>query len=263
MLFTPSLPPAASPREQHHQHFILERDISAVLERSECWKGPGWAASWFLLFRGCEGAAEDTVKPGSRGNQSPVLCLSWGAGSALTPRHKAPHYSLTHATMQTFFPWMWAGAAARCSRAGGGGQGPISRCSNKATTNKKKHTPDQTKKLTSTTIKQCPHWHRLPASFGSEKANLCLCLPKPSGLLWGSCVSAGRADVLQQLCRQCWVGVKLSPWPRGHLSPWLQTPWGHWAVVTPLCSALEMAPWQGVGRKNGELCSSLSCHLSW
>lgn len=28
------------PREQHHQHFILETDTSGVLERSGCWKGP-------------------------------------------------------------------------------------------------------------------------------------------------------------------------------------------------------------------------------
>lgn len=209
-----------------------------------CWKGQGagrdqgWAASWFLLFRGCEGAAEDTVKPGSRGNQSsacpgePALLSHLGT--------KLPIIARPNGTMQTFFPWMWAGAAARCSRARGGGQGPISRYSNKATTNKKKHTPDQAKKLTSTTIKQRPHWHRLPAS---GKANPCLCLPKPSGLLWGSCVSAGRADVLQQLCHQCCIGVKLSPWPRGHLSPWLQTPWGHRAVVTPLCSAGDEKKW--------------------
>lgn len=91
MLFTPSLPPAASapgaaspalhPAKGHHW---------------VCWKGrgagrhPRWAASWFLLFIGSKGAA-GRCKTWQQGNQSPASCSSPVLGTKLSitarPRH--------------------------------------------------------------------------------------------------------------------------------------------------------------------------------
>lgn len=70
MLFTPSLPRLPLPWEQHHQHFILERDISGVLERSGCWEGAKVGSILVSVIRGCEGAAEDT-KTWQQGKSKP------------------------------------------------------------------------------------------------------------------------------------------------------------------------------------------------
>lgn len=126
------LPP---PQEQHHQHFILARDISGLLERSGCWMGLRVGSTLVSVIYGVRGSGRGHCKTWQQGKSKPSALQrapSRGAGSAFTPRHKAPHYSPTRArqcghSSPGNASWMWAGAAARCSRARGGGQGPISR----------------------------------------------------------------------------------------------------------------------------------------
>lgn len=189
---------------------------------------------------------------------SPERCSEAG----LTPRHKAPHYSPSQARQYCHSSRERQAACGLELQHDAPGpeeedKGQLAGIKTKQQQTKRNIL--QTKQKNSPQPQNhCPLWPRLPASFGSGRSNQSV---SPQG--FRGCF--GEAAVLQQLCHRCWVGVKLSPWPWGHPSPWLKTPCqpGDTGQRWP-CSALqEMAPWQGVGRKNGEFCSSLTCHLSW
>lgn len=181
-----------------------------------CWKGqgagwdPGWAASWFLFFTGCEGAAEDTVRPGSRGNQSPVRCSEPRPGEPAPLSHlstKLPVTARARPDNAAILPLE--------TRAGRGlelqhdAPGPEEEDKGQLAGIKIKQQQIQRNTPQTKPKSHLSHKNAVPIGPGSLST---LAVgeeipgsgsPSLQGLLLGGCVCAGRAVVLQQLCHRC------------------------------------------------------------
>lgn len=177
MLFTPSCLQLPLPGEQHHQHFILKRNISAWLERSGCWKAPEVGSILLSVIYRIQGSSRGLCKTRQQGNQSPVCCSSPVLGTKPPITARPSHDNAAILPLETR-----AGCGLELQHDAPGpeeeGKGQLAGMKTKQQ-EIKSSTPQTRPKNPPQPQKHCPHGPRLPVSFGSGKRNPWLCLPKP------------------------------------------------------------------------------------